>query len=119
MPAGTHIYTVRAIDAAGNVGPFGPGDRRGRGARLAIVVTPKVRVKTVTALKLRRLGKHRVLVSWKAQKGAHRYQVLRAAPSKKKTTLLATIKKVQYMDGHAPTGKLVTSRYVVRAVLNN
>jgi len=36
----------------------------------------------------------------------------------KRLKLLATVKKVQYLDGHAPTGKLVKSRYVVRAVLN-
>jgi Metallo-peptidase family M12B Reprolysin-like len=111
---GTHVYAVRAFDAAGNAGAFaqvtvvlvGPA---------AVVPVPKIRVKTVKSLKLERLGKHRVLVSWKAQKGAHRYQVLRAG---KHGELLATIKKVQYLDGHAPTGKLAKSRYVVRAVLN-
>jgi hypothetical protein len=111
---GTHTYSVRAFDAAGNAGAYaqvtvvlvGPA---------AIVPTPKARVKTVTALKLRRLGKHRVLVSWKALTGARRYQVLRAGKPGK---LLATIKKVQYLDGHAPTGKLAKSRYVVRAVLD-
>jgi hypothetical protein len=56
-----------------------------------------------------------VLVSWKPQRGAGRYQVLRSG---KPLKLLATVRKVQYLDGHAPTGKLAKSRYVVRAVLN-
>ena len=112
---------MQAVDGYGNVGPA---------AQITVVVvvrasqidghTEGARQDRDGAQAFRRLGKHRVLVSWKPQKGAHGYQVLRAAPSKKKkTTLLATIKKVQYVDGHAPTGKLVTSRYVVRAVLNN
>jgi hypothetical protein len=112
---GTHTYAVRALDAAGNAGAFaevsvvlvGPA---------AVVPTPKPRLKAVTSLKLKRLGKHRVLVTWKAQTGASRYQVLRSG---KPLKLLATIRKVQYLDGRAPTGKLVKSRYVVRAVLGN
>ena len=120
VAAGSHTYTVRAVDGYGNVGPAASITVVVVVRASQTVVIEKLRVKTVTALKLRRLGKHRVLVSWKPQKGAHRYQVLRAAQSKKaKTTLLATIKKVQYVDGHAPTGKLLKSRYVVRAVLNN
>jgi Metallo-peptidase family M12B Reprolysin-like len=113
---GTHSYTVRAFDAAGNVGAFS--------APLTVVVVgpaalPTVkaaRVKTVTKLKLQRLGKHRVLLSWKAQRGAHRYQVLRAGTSGK---LLAVVKKARYVDAKAPPGKLTNKRYVVRAVLSS
>ena len=53
---------------------------------------PKAVVKKVPAFRLTRLGVHRVLVSWKAQKGASRYQVLR--PSGTKTVLLATVRTV-------------------------
>jgi Metallo-peptidase family M12B Reprolysin-like len=114
LTPGTHTYAVRAVDAAGNAGAFAQVSVV-LVSPAAVVPVPKTRVKTVTSLKLKRLGRHRVLVSWKAQRGAHRYQVLRAG---KHTTLLATIQKVQYLDGHAPTGKLAKSRYVVRAVLN-
>jgi hypothetical protein len=78
-------------------------------------VPPAARLRSVTSVKLLRLGKHRVLLTWKAQRGAGRYQVLRSG---KPLKLLATIKKAQYLDGNAPAGKLVKSRYVVRAVLN-
>jgi hypothetical protein len=116
VPAGTHRYSVRALDAAGNLGAFAEVDVSVAAAAVAVTALPPgVRLKSVTALTLRRLGKHRVLVSWKAQKGAGRYQVLRSG---KPLKLLATIKKVQYLDGHAPAGKLEKSRYVVRAVLN-
>jgi len=59
---------------------------------------------------------HRAILSWKAQRGARRYQVLRAG---KKPLLLATVKNVQYTDGKAPIGKLTAARYVVRAVLSS
>ena len=62
-------------------------------------------MKTVTALRLQRLGKHRVLLSWKAQRGARRYQVLRAGKS---GHLLAVVRKAQYVDAKAPPGKLTT-----------
>ena len=116
LTPGTHTYAVRALDAAGNAGAFAQVSVV-LVSQAVVVVPPvvKAKLKAVTSLKLKRLGKHRVLVSWKAQKGARRYEVLRNG---KPLKLLATIKKVQYLDGHAPTGKLVKSRYVVRAVLN-
>jgi hypothetical protein len=116
VPAGAHSYGVRALDVAGNVGAFAEVTVIVPSAPAVVTaVLPAPRLKSVTSLTLRRLGKHRVLVSWKPQRGAGRYQVLRSG---KPLTLLATVKKVQYLDGHAPTGKLVKSRYVVRAVLN-
>ena len=113
---GTHSYTVRAVDPSGNVGAFS--------APLTVVVVgpaalPTVkaaRVKTVTTLRLHRLGKHRVLLSWKAQRGARRYQVLRAGKS---GHLLAVVRKAQYVDAKAPPGKLTKKHYVVRAVLSS
>ncbi|MEO9177121.1 MAG: hypothetical protein ABI317_16525, partial [Gaiellales bacterium] len=74
-----------------------------------------VKLKTLRALELKRLGKHRVLVSWKAEKGAHRYEVLRVGG--KKPVMLATVKRTQYTDGRAPVGKLTQKHYVVRAVV--
>jgi hypothetical protein len=116
VPAGTHTYAVRALDSAGNAGAFAEVSVTIPSAPAVVTaVLPAPRLKKVKSLKLRRLGKHRVLVSWKPQSGAGRYQVLRSG---KRLKLLATVKKVQYLDGHAPTGKLVKSRYVVRAVLN-
>jgi hypothetical protein len=112
VAAGTHTYEVRAFDSAGNASAF--ASLRVVVVGPAAVVVAKAKLQTVTALKLKRVGKHRVLVSWKATRGARRYQVLRSG---KKPTLLATVKKVQYLDGHATTGALVKSRYVVRAVL--
>jgi hypothetical protein len=112
---GTHSYTVRAWDAAGNV------SAPSAGASVTLVsaavippVVTKTVVKQVSVFKLKRLGTHRVLVSWKAQKGAARYQVLR--PSGKKAVLLATIRKLQYVDGHAARGTLSKKRYLVRAL---
>jgi hypothetical protein len=118
VPVGVHRYTVRAIDTSGNPGPFSDPLSATVAARAGPV--PKVpvapaRVKTVTGLKLRRLGKHRVVISWKTQHGARRYQVLRHG--RKKATMLATVQKTRYVDGRAPDGKLVPSRYTVRAVL--
>jgi hypothetical protein len=114
---GTHTYVVRAADAAGNVGAFSAA------ASVTLVIqaaTPapvkKSVVKKISAFKLKRLGTHRVLVSWKAQKGAVHYQVLR--PSGKKTVLLATVRKAQWIDGHAARGALSKKRYVVRAVIS-
>jgi hypothetical protein len=111
---GTHVYAVRAFDAAGNAGAYTTVTITEVAAAAA---PPKVvvKLKTLTALKLKRLGKHRVLVSWKAQKGVHRYEVLRGGG--KKPVMLATVKKTQYTDGRAPVGKLTMKRYVVRAVL--
>jgi hypothetical protein len=115
VPAGSHAYAVRALDVAGNAGAFAEVTVIIPGAPAVVTAVPAApRLKSVKSLKLRRLGKHRVLVSWKPQHGAGRYQVLRSG---KPLKLLATVKKVQYVDGHAPTGKLVKSRYVVRAVL--
>jgi hypothetical protein len=112
---GTHTYTVRGVDPSGNVGAFS--------APLTVVVgaaaLPSVkaaRVKTVTALRLQRLGEHRVLLSWKAQRGARRYEVLRAGKS---GHLLAVVRKAQYVDAKAPPGKLTRKHYVVRAVLSS
>jgi hypothetical protein len=115
VAAGTHTYTVRAFDSSGNPGAVASVTVVVVGP--ASIVVPKPRIKAVTALKLRRLGTHRVLVSWKALRGAKGYQVLRAG--KKKKLLLATVKKVQYLDGRASTGKLTKSGYVVRAVLGS
>jgi hypothetical protein len=113
VPYGTHVYTVRGFDAAGNAGAV---------ATVSVtlvapaVVTPKApKLKKVATLKLKRLGTHRVLVSWKATKGAKTYQVLR--PTKKKSVLLATVRKPQYVDGKAAVGKLSAKRYLVRAVI--
>jgi len=82
----------------------------------AVRSATRAHLKTVKVVQLRRVGKHRVLLSWKAQRGARRYQVLRAG---KKPLLLATVKKMHYTDGKAPAGKLKRSRYVVRAVLSS
>jgi hypothetical protein len=115
VPIGAHSYTVRAFDRAGNAGAFSAVAVAIASPPVSVATSPPVpRVQSVRSLKLRRLGKHRVLVTWKPQRGASRYQVLRAG---KPMRLLATIKKVQYVDGHAATGKLEKSRYVVRAVL--
>jgi hypothetical protein len=113
---GTHAYTVRAIDTSGNAGPFSPPLNVVVSGSAVVQAGTSARLKTVKTVKVRRVGKHRVLLSWKAQRGARRYQVLRAG---KKPLLLATVKKVQYTDGKAPTGKLTAARYVVRAVLSS
>jgi hypothetical protein len=117
LSAGTHVYVVRGFDAAGNASAYSAPISVVLGGSAAVPPTVKpARLKTVKTVKVRRVGKHRVLLSWKAQRGARRYQVLRAG---KKPVLLATVKKVQYTDGKAPTGKLTAARYLVRAVLSS
>jgi hypothetical protein len=117
LSSGTHVYVVRGFDAAGNASAYSAPISVVLGGSAAVPPTVKpARLKTVKTVKVRRVGKHRVLLSWKAQRGARRYQVLRAG---KKPLLLATVKKVQYTDGKAPTGKLTAARYVVRAVLSS
>jgi hypothetical protein len=111
---GTHLYSVRAFDAAGNAGAFATVTI----TEVASAGGPQkvaVKLRALKTLKLKRLGKHRVLVSWKAQKGVHRYEVLRLGG--KKPVMLATVKRTQYTDGRAPVGKLTQKRYVVRAVV--
>jgi fibronectin type 3 domain-containing protein len=119
-PAGSHVYTVRATDTAGNVGPFaGPlGVVVVGPASIPTPIVVKVRLKVLALLELKRVGKHKALLTWKAQKGVHRYQVLRAATSKKKKpVLIATVKRTRYTDTRAPVGALQKKRYVVRAVV--
>jgi hypothetical protein len=117
LSAGTHVYVVRGFDAAGNASGYSAPISVVLSESAAVPPTVKpVRLKTLKTVKLRRVGTHRVFLSWKAQRGARRYQVLRAG---KKPLLLATVKKVHYTDGKAPSGRLTAARYVVRAVLSS
>ena len=118
-PAGSHVYTVRATDTAGNIGAFaGPITVVVVGPASIPAPTVKVRLKVLQLLELRRVGKHEALLKWKAQKGVHRYEILRAATSaKKKPVLLATVKRTSYTDTRAPVGALQKKRYVVRAIV--
>ena len=115
VPVGTHTYAVRALDAAGNAGAS-PGRSASPALRCRIAgVPPALHLKSVTSLKLRRLGKHRVLVSWKPP----RRPSLPGAPFGEQAAQVARHdQEGPLLDGHAPAGKLLKSRYVVRAVLN-
>jgi hypothetical protein len=116
LSLGTHTYVVRGFDAAGNASAYSAPVSITLAGPAAVTPVKPARLKKVTAITLRRVGKHRVVVTWKALRGAGRYQVLRAG---KKATLLATVRKVRYVDGKASAGKLTKSRYLVRAVLTS
>jgi hypothetical protein len=116
LPLGTHTYVVRGFDAAGNASAYSAPVSITLAGPAAVIPVKPPHLKKVTTIKLRRVGKHRVVVTWKGLRGAAHYQVLRAG---KKATLLATVRKVRYVDGKASAGKLTKSRYLVRAVLTS
>jgi hypothetical protein len=115
-PAGSHVYTVRATDTAGNVGAFaGPISVVVVGPASIQTTVVQVRLKVLALLELRRVGTHKALLRWRAQKGVHAYQVLRTG--KKKAVLIATVRRTSYTDTRAPAGALLKKRYVVRAIV--